>query len=1011
MVTQRKPVPIVPRRDPSSAGYAHPPQVDEDDQPYDSYGQSHNHNNGQDYYYTQGADVPDDQQDPYPYYPSNESQEQLEPTYAARGAEVHGRQLSQAFFDEAAAALNNDTGYQGTAPLNYTRRPPSAADYQYQAPTYDAPMPADYAAVHSDPYGSQQPDDYATYPHQPQDDYDDVYQGSPESHYDDKTEMQHTPAAFRGQTPLVSQTIQEPYHTTDRGDVGYAAPQDEYPDEKEGYYTDEGDYSGEHDDWNGDEEGNFANTVPLDTQHFGPAPAKGALLRRHKTKKKVALTQGNLVLDCPVPSKLKGFLTRRGDEEFETMRYTAVTCDPEEFPTSHYTLRPCLADRHTELFIAITLYNEDEVLLTRTLHGVFKNIAHLCSRSKSRTWGTDGWKKVVVAIIADGRKKVHPRVYDCLAALGVYQEGVAKNVVNGKRVEAHLYEYTTQLSIDSNLQFKGAERGLVPVQVLFCVKERNQKKINSHKWFFSAFGPLLQPNVCILLDAGTRPEAKSIYYLWKSFDLHSNVGGACGEIVADVKGKWGFGKALINPLVAAQNFEYKLSNILDKPTESMFGYISVLPGAFSAYRYLALQNDDLGRGPLASYFKGEALLGADADVFSSNMYLAEDRILCFELAAKRGESWVLKYIRQARGVTDVPDSLDEFISQRRRWLNGSLFAAVYALSHTRQFLSSDHGLTRKIFLMIEAFYSLVNVCFSWFGVANYYIFFRILTQSLESSTFNIKGISVVNTIVQYIYLATLVACFIFSLGNRPQGGKWKYMTASIIFAVLTLYMMIAAVFCFVHAIGNLDNAVYAQMVVSLLSTYGVYLISSCIALDPFHLLTSFLQFLLLTPTFINILQVYAMANIHDFSWGTKGSDTVSNDLGTVTSTGQGNNNVVELSLPTGQVDIDGAYDEALNKLRTRPMIIKGESGAAEKELARKDYYASIRSNVLLVWVITNGLLAAIILGGDTSTTFVDSAGSTRSSVYMVIVLVFVAAMSCIRFIGSTIYMAIRLVAG
>lgn len=30
--------------------------------------------------------------------------------------------------------------------------------------------------------------------------------------------------------------------------------------------------------------------------------------------------------------------------------------------------------------------------------------------------------------------------------------------------------------------------------------------------------------------------------------------------------------------VAAQNFEYKITNILDKPTESLFGYISVLVG-------------------------------------------------------------------------------------------------------------------------------------------------------------------------------------------------------------------------------------------------------------------------------------------------------------------------------------------------------------------------------------------------------------------------------------------------
>lgn len=77
---------------------------------------------------------------------------------------------------------------------------------------------------------------------------------------------------------------------------------------------------------------------------------------------------------------------------------------------------------------------EDEVLFARTMRGVMANIAHLTERDRSPIWKDDGWKKVVVCIVVDGRKIFNPRTRAMLAALGVYQEGVAKNVVNGKPV-------------------------------------------------------------------------------------------------------------------------------------------------------------------------------------------------------------------------------------------------------------------------------------------------------------------------------------------------------------------------------------------------------------------------------------------------------------------------------------------------------------------------------------------------------------------------------------------------
>jgi chitin synthase len=480
--------------------------------------------------------------------------------------------------------------------------------------------------------------------------------GTPSSKYGgaEKRPLPPAPLFSGGVRPISQQSTMQPDLTAipipdDEDDV--FAPLDDVDD-------DEKDYKHDYKHESMATDSTFTDNEDYDekVEHYGPAP-DGAQARRGRealmSRKQVQLTNGELVLECKIPTKLLGFLPRRSSTEFTHMRYTAVTCDPDDFVARGYKLRQNYGDtlRETELFICITMYNEDEIHFTRTMHGVMRNIMHFCARSKSRIWGKEGWQKIVVCIIADGRTKVHPRTLDALAAMGVYQEGIAKNRVNQKDVTAHLYEYTTQVSLASDLQFRGAEKGIVPVQMIFCLKEKNQKKLNSHRWFFNAFGRALDPNICILLDVGTKPESSALYHLWKAFDTDSNVAGAAGEIIAG-KGKGWLG--LLNPLVASQNFEYKTSNILDKPLESVFGYITVLPGALSAYRYVALQNDHTGHGPLSQYFKGETLHGQDADVFTANMYLAEDRILCWELVAKRSSNWVLKFVKRAKGETDVP---------------------------------------------------------------------------------------------------------------------------------------------------------------------------------------------------------------------------------------------------------------------------------------------------------------------------------------------------------------------
>jgi chitin synthase len=129
-----------------------------------------------------------------------------------------------------------------------------------------------------------------------------------------------------------------------------------------------------------------------------PPPAANAPIRRWKTVKEVQLFNGNLVLDCPVPPRLLNQIQHAQPperDEFTHMRYSAATCDPSEFYDKRFTLRQRLfaKPRHTELFIVVTMYNEEDELFARTMIGVIKNIEYMNSRTSSKTWGKEAWKK------------------------------------------------------------------------------------------------------------------------------------------------------------------------------------------------------------------------------------------------------------------------------------------------------------------------------------------------------------------------------------------------------------------------------------------------------------------------------------------------------------------------------------------------------------------------------------------------------------------------------------------
>ncbi|KAL0951725.1 hypothetical protein HGRIS_008399 [Hohenbuehelia grisea] len=755
----------------------------------------------------------------------------------------------------------------------------------------------------------------------------------------------------------------------------------------------------------------------------GYSVAREKMLKR-RSMRQVELVHGNLVLDVDVPSHIIP-AGKQSVEEMSKMRYTAATCDPDDFMRSRYSLRPYLLGRHTELFIVMTMYNEDEVLFVRTMNAVIKNIAHLCSRDRSKMWGPEGWKKVVVCVVSDGRSKVNKRTLQVLSLMGCYQEGIAKDSVAGKDVTAHIFEYTSSVIVTDSGE---VSQGSCPVQILFCLKEQNKKKLNSHRWFFNAFGPLLKPNVCVLLDVGTKPTGTSIYELWKCFDKHAHVGGACGEICVDT----GRGCSLLatSPLAASQNFEYKMSNILDKPLESVFGYISVLPGAFSAYRYRALLNGPNGKGPLASYFKGEAMHGdsSDAGLFERNMYLAEDRILCFEIVTKKNEGWTLKYVKSAKASTDVPTTVPEFISQRRRWLNGSLFASIHATVFFFRIWTSGQNFFRKIVLQLEFIYNAVQLIFTWTSLANFYLafFFLVSSATADSKTdaFNFLSAGAGQAVFEVflkLYIALLFVVTVCSLGNRPQGSKWTYTLAIVLFGLCNVITLWCAGFTVYMAVPHtLDgwkdfpnliqtNTTFREIVISLAATYGLFFISSFMHFEPWHMFTSFIQYMFLLPSYVNILMMYAMCNLHDVTWGTKGDNGAAKDLGGAKKVkGDDGKEMMELELPTAREDVDQLWAAARTSLRSRAPDEKQHRDAATKQA---DHDRNSRTNVVLAWVGSNMLMIVAF----TSSAFTDwVAKHVRTSQdatfnpYLSFLFLALAGLSAVRFTGSALYLVFRL---
>ena len=566
-----------------------------------------------------------------------------------------------------------------------------------------------------------------------------------------------------------------------------------------------------------------------------------------------------------------------------------------------------LANQNDDMIILVTAYNEKKKEFQSTIEeGINQNIEDLISRgcksikvivivdgltpfynaSKAHVeqeslntgfccCGEDEVRKICEKCqrdISDGESCKHEEYFDNYISWSKIKESL--KVIYAKTQREHQqrnlkekeYEQITKnldqlrnLKIEKSFLFcKEIKEEKFSYKFMFCIKEQNKRKLNTHIWFLRGFCKNLDPQFVIFLDVGTKPLKNSLSPLYECLRQKDDVAGCCGEIVPQ-------DSSFFNFVVQAQIVEYKFSHILDKALESLFGYVSVLPGAFSAYRYECLSKEILDK-----YFYSE--MKKDISMFEANMYLAEDRILCLELVCMEDRQNILKYVPGSQAETDVPDDLAKLIVQRRRWNNGSWFSTIYTILNCTKVKKSGHSWYRILFLYILMIYYTIVALFSWVLVGAFYVSFSIsLKRNLNETNNDLNKLDKFSTPIIQFYVSTLIALVIISLSVKPDRVKPFLNAIAAIYGIYSiLTILLSIIFVFRKDIGFNANSIKENISIFLFVTIILLTLLIIVVRGAvFKIAKGSFQFICLTGSYVNMFLIYSICNIHDVSWGNR----------------------------------------------------------------------------------------------------------------------------------------------
>lgn len=544
----------------------------------------------------------------------------------------------------------------------------------------------------------------------------------------------------------------------------------------------------------------------------------------------------------------------------------------------HASSRPLPSLVENEIACCLTLYNEPAVALLVSMAALLRNIRLLR--------GKPGANALTLCIIADGERALAPSSREALTSLGLLDQHqgrefadlrVYERTVSSTAVEALLArldptdaENRNWLEIHRD-SLPGPDDGAgspeeaertVTMRVLACLKKENAGKLNSHCWFFDVLCPAFNPRYCLQMDAGTAPRPDAIHRLVAALDADQDIGAAASMILVHTSREGG------SLLHLWQFGDFALQKLIEWPAEMLCGYLTVIPGQFCIFRWSALSKvvpQETAEGspwvppsrksaPLEKYFRGMNALGA----FESNMFLAEDRILGFEILAQRDSRWRLHYENTAVAITDSCDSIPELFRQRRRWTNSTFTCNLWLVTKVGSYLRNSAARPlEKLRTFLAVPWLILNMAFQWFLPALLLLCFKqfvddVALRTGASSTYHLAATLAYGAFIGLLLLQTFL--YVSKPGRilEPVFRIFSFLQIALFATALVFsHGLLLVAFCLESLVALVCALAYSR---SLFTT----------------LLKVIVPYTFLRPAMMLTINTYSLCNLHNCSWGTKG---------------------------------------------------------------------------------------------------------------------------------------------